>query len=293
MFKNNQVKIFSPKPFDVVELEFDIVGEVPQSWSIHGKYAPGMNWFSENGNHLLMSGPSAKIVPSFFSKLKNKVKFGSHISLYSKDPEHPHGIIIEVSGDNNEQFELFPFIIAGTNRDYDKEHDELRTRLSNAVERVVRLKRDCKNYRNELEKISRQRVWDKKFSEDIFQIIKNSEESFTPFTESEEDRTERGLAEKFKEAIRWEGPFLGGRAGSMEGFDFCVYSRDHYPKHFHIVHKGRGVDARFSYPQIELINYLGHSNSIGAKEIAKIKDYFRVDENLKMLEKEFQKQISY
>jgi hypothetical protein len=300
MVRINKVKLIKPRPFAIVGLKFDIVGEIPKSWSIFGEheYAPSINWLNENGNYLPMSGPSAETIPSIFSKLKNRVKFCSHIDLYSKDPEHPHGIIIEISGRNDDQLELFPFIIGGTNQSYDKECAQLRKKLAVAVERVYKLKNDWNIYWSEIGKISRETVWDKKITEDITHILDNSEETFKPFVESDEEQYERELREKYKDAIEWQGPILGGRTGGINGFDFRVYSGDHslytdrqVLPHFHIVHKGRGISARFSFPGIELIDYLGHSNTLGAKDINKIKEYFMVPNNLIKLKTEFQKQI--
>lgn len=289
--KKRKINLIKPKPFDLVELKFDIVGEVPKNWLTHG-YGIGISWMGESGNYLPMSGPTAEIIPSLLSTLKKRIKFISHVELTSSDPEHPHGIIFDIRSDQYDNYSLFPFIVKGTNKNYDNEIKNLKKKLLNSINKIIRLKNDWKIYRSELEKISKQKVWDKKLSEDIFNILNTSEEFFLPIIETDEERKEIELAERYKEANMWEGPLLGGRVGSMEGFDFRVYSLDHNPKHFHIIHKGRGIEARFSFPQIELINYLGHSNSIGSKEISKIKEYFELPENFKRLKSDFEKQLS-
>ncbi|MFA7653804.1 MAG: hypothetical protein WCX97_02055 [Candidatus Magasanikbacteria bacterium] len=299
MENKKEAVLITPKPFAIVGLKFDLIAEIPKSWLSSAGHGFGIGWMSINGNYLPMSGPSAEIIPSFLSKIKQRVRIKSRIELYSKDPEHPQGLIIEINGNENEQFTLFPFIIKGTNPIYDKEQIEIKKYLSNSVARTTKLKSDWNTYWSELERISRQQVWDKKISDDIFNILNNSEEKFAPFVESEEEREERELREKYKDAIEWQGPILGGRAGDINGFDFRVNSGDHsvfkgkqISKHFHVVHKGRGINARFSYPEIDLVDYLGHSNTMGAKEVVKIKEYFSDPNHLKKLESEFQKQIA-
>lgn len=126
---------------------------------------------------------------------------------------------------------------------------------------------------------------------EVFEILEKSSETFEPFDESYEDKQEKALKEKYKEAIKRRGPFFRGLVGTMDGFDFRVYSGDHEPKHFHVIHKGRGIDARFSFPDIELISYKGLSSTIGSKESKKIRELFKIPENFKRLSSEFQRQI--
>lgn len=81
-------------------------------------------------------------------------------------------------------------------------------------------------------------------------------------------------------------------SGHKEGFEFRVYSGDHNPKHFHVIHKNLGIDAHFSYPKVELVNYKGRSNTISRKESDRICEFFRITGNFEKLESEFKKQIS-
>ena len=96
------------------------------------------------------------------------------------------------------------------------------------------------------------------------------------------------MSTKYKKAIEWRGPLLGGAVGIMNGFEFRVYSHDH-DKHFHVIHKGKRINARFSFPKIELINYKNSKNSIGSKEISRIVEFFKNTNNFKKLEAEFQR----
>jgi len=286
------LELAGPKPYEVVGIKFDVFGKVPKSWLSYGKYGFGMDWMDVNGNDLPMSGPSAEVVPGLLFKFKKKLRFYGHVDLsYFQTSEHPRGLVIEISGDNKHWF-LLPLIIGGTNQIYDSEHEELRKKLSVTVKKVLKRKEDWKNYNKELSQIRKGIVFDIEILEGVFEILKNSEERFEEFSESEEDKQEKDLEEKYKDVIAWRGPLLRGIVGRMDGYEFRVYSGDHNPKHFHVIHKGRGIDARFSYPQIQLIDYKGSSSIIGSKESAKIREFFEVAKNLQKLNSEFQKQLS-
>src|SRR3989344_5374545 len=288
----NKLELAGPKPYEVVGIKFDVFGKVPKSWLSYGKYGFGMDWMDVNGNDLPMSGPSAEVVPGLLFKFKKKLRFYGHVDLsYFQTSEHPRGLVIEISGDNKHWF-LLPLIIGGTNQIYDSEHEELRKKLSVTVKKVLKRKEDWKNYNKELSQIRKGIVFDIEILEGVFEILKNSEERFEEFSESEEDKQEKDLEEKYKDVIAWRGPLLRGIVGRIDGYEFRVYSGDHNPKHFHVIHKGRGIDARFSYPQIQLIDYKGSSSIIGSKESAKIREFFEVAKNLQKLNSEFQKQLS-
>ena len=292
MRDENKLELAKPKPYEVVGIKFDVFGKVPKSWLSYGKYGFGMDWMDINGNDLPMSGPSADVIQGFLFRFKKKLRFYGHVDLsYFQTSEHPRGLVIEISGDNKHWF-LLPLIIGGTNQIYDSEHEELRKKLSVTVKKVLKRKEDWKNYNKELSQIRKGIVFDIEILEGVFEILKNSEERFEEFSESEEDKQEKDLEEKYKDVIAWRGPLLRGIVGRMDGYEFRVYSGDHNPKHFHVIHKGRGIDARFSYPQIQLIDYKGSSSIIGSKESAKIREFFEVAKNLQKLNSEFQKQLS-
>ena len=292
MQDKNKLELVTPKPYEVVGVKFDVQGKVPKFWLSYGKYGFGMDWMDINGNDLQMSGPSANVIPGLFFRFKKKLRFYGHADLsYFQTSEHPRGLIIEISGDRKHFF-LLPLIITGTNRTYDSECEELKKKLSATVEKVKRRKEDWENYTKELSQIRGGIVFDRGILEGIFNILDNSEEKFEEFSESEEDKQEKKLEEKYKDVIAWRGPLLRGVVGRMDGFEFRVYSGDHNPKHFHVIHKGRGIDARFSYPQIQLIDYKEKSSLIGGKESKRICEFFGATENIQKLDKEFQKQLS-
>ncbi len=76
--------------------------------------------------------------------------------------------------------------------------------------------------------------------------------------------------------------------GRINGFQFVVYSNDH-DKHFHVIHKSRGIDARFSFPEIKLMNYKGFSNTISSKEEKVIIKFFKDQRNFEKLQDQFKK----
>ena len=67
-----------------------------------------------------------------------------------------------------------------------------------------------------------------------------------------------------------------------------IYSNDH-DRHFHVIHKEKGINARFSFPEIELINYKNTRTSINSKEKKAITNFFKDQTNFNKLEKEFQR----
>lgn len=81
---------------------------------------------------------------------------------------------------------------------------------------------------------------------------------------------------------------LSGSAGQINGFNFVVYSNDH-GRHFHVIHKAQGIDARFSFPEIDLISYKNSRNRISRKIAGKIHSYFQDSQNFARLDFEFKK----
>src|SRR3989344_1621758 len=116
-------------------------------------------------------------------------------------------------------------------------------------------------------------------------------ESFEKYTYSEEDRREEELKEKYKDALEWQGPLAEGIVSRFNGFELRVYSDDH-DSHFHVIHKGKGIDARFSFPGLELMSYKSSQNTIGSKEEKKIQEYCRQPNIFKKFEEEFSKRES-
>ena len=118
-----------------------------------------------------------------------------------------------------------------------------------------------------------------------------ADEIFTLVDGGWEDKEKALLDEKYKEVLYWSGPLLRGLVGRLNGFEFRVYSNDH-GQHFHIIHKEKEINARFSFPEIGLIDYKSLKNKIDRKTIELIRNYFKAPANLKRLETEFLKHQS-
>ncbi len=121
---------------------------------------------------------------------------------------------------------------------------------------------------------------------DIFCLLENSDVVRAESPYQEEARLKKELDEKYKEVLNWRGMIGGAKVGEINGFSFVVYSDDH-DTHFHVIHRGKGVDARFSFPEINIISYKNKRNTIDKKEIKMIKEYFENPENFSKLENEF------
>lgn len=87
-----------------------------------------------------------------------------------------------------------------------------------------------------------------------------------------------------------EGQFYvrKGLVAQMNGFKFIVHSDDH-DKHFHVIHRGDGVDARFSFPDIKLINYKNERNKINSRQENNIRAFFKNPYYFEKLKKEIER----
>lgn len=99
-------------------------------------------------------------------------------------------------------------------------------------------------------------------SEDLLSIVKNVIDSI-------EDEEKERLRKRYKNALTYGEMRFGAGIGSLNGFKFVVHSNDH-DQHFHVIHMGRGIDARFSFPQLELVSYKKNGNLISSKEEKKL-----------------------
>lgn len=293
-----EIEIIHPKPYARVGTEFVLSGRIPKSWlkTSWGKMDYRvLGGFVDIDGFEFASTVTAYVRHNAFSVFKKRLYFSTtaqfsqfNVPFIAKSQGR---IALKLSGYKEGCNFFLPLIVSSfePEGDTDPEIDE---KHKNIGKKVFQYEIDLKNYNKELAEIRKGIVYDKKILEGVFEIFDKSEGNFVAFSESEEDKQEKALEEKYKDAIEWRGPLLRGIAHRMEGFKFIVYSGDHNPKHFHVIHKGRGVDARFSFPKIELISYKGYSNIIGSKEINKVRELFRVTENFRKLDSEFQKRLS-
>jgi len=287
--KNDDVELIQPKPYGEVGLSFTIFGKVPKFWLRNNRYGLDISLMYDNGREFLNESP--KIIWNIFSNFKRKIEFSCPINLhsYGNAKRVYYGLIVEITGDDKQSF-LFPLMlkISDTITEQKDEKEELKKSLLNSINKIIRNREDWEKYRNELSKIYESKIGEKEILEGVFEILEQSDTNFEAFADSEEDLKEQELKEKYKEAISQHGPMFGAIIGRMAGFDFCVYSDDH-DQHFHVVHRGRGVDARFSFPEIQLINYKNTRAKIGSKEQKKIQDFLKNPPIFQKLENEFSK----
>ena len=294
-----KIEIIRPKPYERVGEEFVLSGWIPKSFL---KTSWGTMDYSVLGGFLdinrfeFASTVTAYVQHNLFSLFKKKLYFSTTAQFSQFNvpfiEKSQSCIALKLSGHEEGHVYFLPLIVNGFEPE-DGVSPEIEKEHKNIGKKVLQYETDLKSYNKELAEIRKGIVYDKKILEEVFEILDKSENNFSAFSESEEDKQEKALEEKYKDAIEWRGPLLRGIAGRMEGFKFQVYSGDHNPRHFHVIHKGRGIDARFSFHQIELINYKGRSNTIDSKESERIREFFRVAENNQKLGDEFQKQISY
>lgn len=294
--KNNEtIDVIRPKPYERIADRFVIFGYIPRSWiktdfnTIDARVF--IDFLDINGQ--TTGGTTTEIKLNWFSKFKRKLKFSKGVQINRIDTapyvlESQGRITIRLSGCNKDCSFFLPIIIdgfepkSGVDPEIEKKHKDLGNK-------VLQYENDLQNYRKEWNEIRGGIVYDKEITKGVFDILEKSENNFEAFSESEEDKQEQALEEKYKDALRWKRP-LRGIVGRMDGFTFSVYSGDH-GNHFHVVHKGRGINARFSFPQIELINYKQSVNIIGSKEKERIRKYYTNSENFQRLANEFKKRL--
>lgn len=314
-FKNNKIKIFRPRPFQKVGAKFIISGKIPKTWletrfgginNSIGLELIDINARTVMGTSFYLGKKEAK---SWFLKFKKRLYFLNTFQFSDLNigfiKESQGRMTIKLSGQNeNEQSIYLPVIVkffepkGGASPEIINKHGKIGKTIKQYNE-------DLKTYYQGLDKIQERRIIKNEILKEdeekmnqyagdwsivggVLEIL-NQAENFNdnyPFTQ--EDLEEKQLGEKYKDALKWQGPLLGGAVGRMDGFEFRIYNNDH-DKHFHVIHKGKGINARFSFPKIELINYKTAKTSINRKEKDKIISFFQEPDNIKRLEHEFQR----
>lgn len=312
IFKRNKkyIKIIQPKPLQEVGARFLISGWVSSNWlkSRFGMdYRIFLDYIDINGQ--TFSGSSFDVKRRLFSGLNNRYYFSTilRFSQFNVDfiKKSQGRITIKLGGQNNHEIYI-PLIVkqlepeGGADPEVIKKHEKI-------GEMIKQYENDLKVYNEETEKIRKRRLEKLGLSEDelsgayiqnfeiagqiaggIFQVLgkERGYNSDYPFTQ--EDLDEERLEEKYKDAIEWRGPLLGVAVGRMNGFEFIVFNNDH-GKHLHVIHRARGINARFSFPKIELINYKNAKTSINSKERKAIINFLNNPEIFAKLENEFKR----
>jgi len=292
--------VIRPVPFERVNGGFVISGRIPKSWlrsnggytdyRVYGTFLDVMG--------LEFAGSITACIPiGLLGRFKKEFYFSTHAQFAEFNEsfvERSQGrVILKLFSQKKDSDIYLPLIIngfepvIGVNPKIEEAHRDI-------AKKIIKYKNDLRCYQIELDEILKRRVFDNDILEGIFNILEKSRENFKPFSKCEEDVLIESLEGKYREAIEWDRTFctgMGATVGRMNGFEFRVYSADHAPKHFHVVHKSRGIEARFSFPGIKLINYKGKS-TINRKEVDKIVEFFVNNDNYTKLNNEFQRQIA-
>ena len=254
-------------------------------------------------------GTSVDVQVDWLSKFRKKLKFHTTVQFNQFNAgfisKSQGRIVIKLSGQKEDSQSIYIPLIVKELEPETGVDNEILNKHGKIGNIVIQYKEDLKHYYKELAEIAKSREAKDNIYEDkksntfsyiqdwnitggILDIFEHAGDSFSEYLYSDEDKRESVLEEKYKDAIQWRGPLLKGLVGSINGFEFRVYSNDH-DKHFHVIHKGRGVNARFSFPEVKLLNYKNSINTIGNKEVDKIVAFFQNTENFRKLEAEFQK----
>jgi len=310
------MKIILPKPYQEVGSVFIISGTVPKKY-METSYGIDNRIFMELidiDGHTFMGGSIDvnKIeIDNCLPEYKDSFHFLQFFPLHhfssSFIAKSQGRITLMLSGQKEDEQSVFIPIIVKELLPKECPDPKILNRHGKIGEIVKQYKKDIKDYYKELENVNERRKQksglgkedesiyqygqDWEITEGVLNIFEQAEGFNENYPFAKEDKEEEQLKEKYKDALEWQGPLCTGIIGRINGFEFQVYSNDH-DKHFHVIHRGKGINARFSFPEIELINYKNTRNSINSREKNKVIAFFKNPENFKKLEKEFQRRDS-
>lgn len=307
--------IKEPKPYQEIGAGFVVSGWVPQSWLFRNDGYQDNRIFTEliGIDCKIFGGDEIKVKRRRKQKLSTKEKtryyFSEIIQLNYFNVsfiESSQGrITLKLHGQNEDTQRIFIPLMVKQFEPKEGASEEIIKKHGKVGEIITQFRKDLKNYNNEMGMIMESREMKGKIFDDeklnkysyandweivggIYNILNEEEDSREEYLYSEEDKKQEELENKYKDAIAWRGQLYKILVGRMNGFEFRIYSNDH-DKHFHVIHKGRKINARFSFPKIELMNYKNSKNTINSKEEDKIRDFFKHTKNYKKLTKEFQR----
>lgn len=266
MAANLSVIIQTPNEFDIVDNEFSIAGYIPKSWFKDGDKRVNLELIDLNcktiwGGDISVDFPSIKLA-KLLSRYHFQTTFRIHWANIPFIKKSCGRVALKLSGmEDRSQLICIPIIV----NEYEPEGgvDESINILHKSIgDRLVRYLTESKEYHRELLKIET--------------------ENATKIAE---------LENKYKDVVEWLGERCGGSVGGpYRGFKFQVHSNDH-GIHFHAIHKGRCIDARFSFDEskgVQFLNYVS-KNHMKSKEVKDIIKRFNNPNNLKNLKDEFYK----
>lgn len=306
------IKIEYPKPYEYIGAKFTISGRVHLSWFESDIGRPDWRMFVDylglDVKTFMGTAPSPVLDDQ--NMKGNKVRFSVGCELYFTNIpfiQNSHGrITIKIASLNKTISPVYLPLIVKQFEDSLTFDSNIIQKHSEVGKKETRYEQDLKNYYKEWGKIeaSRKNKDDGKdfqhlygpdimdITDGILKILEDDEESFENYAYQEEDKREMKLNEKYKDALEWLGPLLRGIVSQLGGFELRVYSDDH-DQHFHVIHREKGINARFSFPEIRLIDYVNSRNTIGSKTEKKIRDFCLKPEIFERFKKEFKKHKVY
>ena len=279
---------------------------MPKSWletSYGFSNSIFLNFIDNNGCEFI--GSHAYLKWDLLSLFGDRVQFYKIVQFHELNLhfiEQSQGRInLKIYGHRDGEEFYLPIIIDGFEPE-DGVSAEVEERHRNMQKIIKQYEEDLRNYYEESEKIQNNRKQKEEntvngssenygyagmdtIGSELLRILEDSEESPQEYLYAEEDKRQKELEEKYKDAIAWRGPLLHGLAAKLDGFEIRVYSNDH-GQHFHVIHRGKNINARFSYPQMELMSYVS-GTSISAKTAGKISNFCKKPEISSKLEAEF------
>lgn len=299
--------IKSPQPYKYVGTRFTIVGWIDLSWFDYNISAS--NW-KTNVDYLgidvkTFMGTTSYPTLNDQNMKEGKVSFSIDCELnYANIPfiKNSHGrITIKIESHNKS---ISPFYLPLIVKEFEDEltfDQKIIKKHSEVKKKEVRYEKDLEKYYKDLQKIiDSRKVKDEgknykyllgenvAIGCEILKIIEEDQKIFENYAYRKEDLSEQKINEKYKDALDWIGPLARGLVSQFGGFEIRVYSDDH-DKHFHVIHKDRGVNARFSFPTMKLINYKKSKNTISSKTEKRIREFCLQPEIFKKFEYEFNK----
>jgi len=310
-----RIKIIEPKPYQEIGARFIVSGWVPKVWLItNPSFRDGLigtefiaiNCKTFMGTTIEVKSKGFK---NWFSKFRKRLYFSevvqfSPFSTFSIENSQGR-IVLKLYGENEDRQSIFIPLIIKQFVPGEGEIPEIVEKHGRVGEIVTQYKKDLRDYYKELAKINESReqkgdifsdkesnkysyLGNWKISTGIHKLLNEDEDSQGEYPYSEEDKQEDGLEKKYSDAIKWRGSMQKILIGKMNGFEFRIYSNDH-GRHFHVIHRSKKIDARFSFPEIQLMSYKNSKNTISSREEAKIRTFFENPDIFKELEKEFLK----
>jgi len=302
------IEMLTPNPFSHIGARFILSGRVPKSWLDSGygiDYRVFLDFIDIEGKTFI--GSSARVRKGFFSRFAKKLHFTTIVQFDQFNVPFIAGsqgrINIKISGHKESSAFFLPLIVdgfepeGGADADIEEQHRNMGNIIRQYEEDLKEYYKESANIENSrkqkeeaaLSGSSKDYVYARMDTVgfELLKIIDELGDSSENYLYSEEDRRKKELEERYKDALDWRGPLLHGLAAKLDGFEMRVYSDDH-GQHFHVIHRGKNINARFSYPQMELMSYIS-GTSISAGTAQKISDFCKKPDVRAKLEAEFAK----